>query len=82
MSDVKRQIREAVASCLGIEPEEVSDSDGFLDLGLDSLSARKFADLVDGIAQELGGHVTVIDVFQYPNVSALANHVESLARHP
>jgi acyl carrier protein len=77
MNDTKRRIREILANCLGIEPEEIQDFDGFLELGLDSLGARRFASLVDEVARSLGNSVSVIDVFRYSNVSELADHVDS-----
>lgn len=66
-------ICDKVSTVLGIEPEELDETRGFFELGMDSLTA---AELNRHLTTALGDcGLTSTSVFDYPNVTALIEHI-------
>ncbi|CAO1621991.1 unnamed protein product [Jaminaea pallidilutea] len=72
-SRLESAIRLHVADFCQIEPNEVSPTTSFYQLGLDSLSAIKLAKRL--AAAGIGVPVTARDVLRWPNVVSLAAHL-------
>ena len=75
-TDLERKVSSIWQDVLGVE--SVGTTDNFFDLGGHSLLMMR----VQSRLRELAGvDVRVVDLFRYPTVSALANHVRQLRQH-
>ena len=66
-------VRELLCEILGVQT--VDSGGNFFDLGLTSLSAVRFQQLLQ---QRASVSVRIIDIFQFPNVNLLGEHIRSL----
>ena len=73
-SELQRRIAEVWVEALGVE--SVGLDDNFFDLGGHSLLMTKVhARLKEELARETGGGLSLIDLFKYPTVGTLAQHL-------
>ena len=72
LEQVVQAVRQAAADVLG---EQLGDSDSFAAGSFDSLSA---VELASSLGRSLGVELTSTLVYDYPSVSAMAQHVHSL----
>ena len=73
-SDIERRLGELLAGQLGVEPGRIDAERSLSDLGIDSLDA---VGLGDAIESALGVAMTIGDIVDADNLSALARLVES-----
>ena len=71
-ADVRRHLRNRVASILRLPPESLDDRSGFLEQGADSLSV---VELRNSLQTDLNLSLPVSVCFDFPNIEALAAHL-------
>ncbi|MGN4120254.1 acyl carrier protein, partial [Burkholderia gladioli] len=67
---LRARLREIVAACLGREASAIADTDGFAEIGIDSLHATV---LHRQLEREFGAALPATIAFDHPTVAALAD---------
>lgn len=67
------QVRDVWAELLEVDPFKISLQGNFFDLGADSLTVQLAAERLTDV---VGVEVDPIDLYEHPNIAALAQHLE------
>jgi phosphopantetheine binding protein len=73
----EREVRIAAAWCSVLRLERASVEDNFFDLGGNSLLLLRVHGL---LAPTIGAPLKVVDLFQFPTIRSLADHLDTLGR--
>lgn len=79
IASIRNTVHHIIAGTLYIDPEQLSDETGFVDLGLDSILAVEVANRLNA---ELGTDLQATRLYDHPTISDLATYLQSRCRAP